>query len=218
MTAASTFTAPPIEAPPRERPPVPPPRAPRGFGRGGAGGGDDSDRARVAITGMWIALAPILMLFMAFASAYVVRQGLGEDWVPVEIPRLLWMNTGALLLSSLALERARRREPRAQQVWILMAAALGMLFLAGQVVAWRELTGRGIRMATTPYSSFFYLLTGAHGVHLLGGVLGLGAAALWPVAGLGRLPRAVAMRLAAIYWHFMGLLWLGLFLLLLLWR
>jgi cytochrome c oxidase subunit 3 len=102
--------------------------------------------------------------------------------------------------------------------WLAATLGLGVLFVAGQLWAWRELAGRGVGLSTTPYSSFFYLLTGAHAVHLACGLLGLTAAAMWPDQGFGRLPRAVAIRLAAIYWHFMGLLWLGLFLLLLLWR
>lgn len=222
ITAASTT----VEAPPRTQPPATPPAPPRPRGRDGGGDeGDDSARRRldtsqIAVTGMWIALAPILMLFMAFVSAYVVRQGLGSDWVPVAVPRLLWANTVALLLSSAALERGRRelRRDVTSGRWILAALALGSLFLAGQVAAWRELTGRGIGIATTPYSSFFYLLTGAHGIHLAGGLVGLAASALWPVSGIGRLPRTVAVQVASIYWHFMGILWVGLFLLLLLWR
>jgi cytochrome c oxidase subunit 3 len=174
----------------------------------------------VAITGMWIALAPILMLFMAFVSAYVVRQGLGRDWVPVPVPRLLGANTLVLLLSSVMLEGGRRRVRQGEsgRRWLIATLGLGLLFVAGQLAAWRELGARGIGIGTTPYSSFFYLLTGAHGVHLAGGILGLAAAAFWPARGLGRLPRAVAIRLGAIYWHFMGLLWLGLFLLLVFWR
>jgi cytochrome c oxidase subunit 3 len=169
---------------------------------------------------MWIALAPILMLFMAFASAYVVRQGLGRDWVAVPVPNLLWVNTLVLLGSSLALERGRRIERAGGrgQPWLLFTLALGIGFVAGQLAAWRQLGQQGVGLSTTPYSSFFYLLTGAHGVHLTGGLLGLMAAASWPERGWGRLPRTVALRLAAIYWHFMGVLWLGLFLLLILWR
>jgi cytochrome c oxidase subunit 3 len=175
----------------------------------------------MAATAMWVALAPILMLFMAFVSAYAVRMGLGQGWVAVAWPRLLWLNTAILGLSSLALERARRSAARnAPEVraWLGLTLALGGAFVLGQIVAWRSLLADGVGIATSPASSFFYLLTGAHAVHLAGGILGLGAVALWPAAGFRRITRPVAIRITAIYWHFMGILWLGLFLLLMLWR
>ena len=203
-----------------------PPVAPRGPERGGGGGGENAggpgpesgNPGQVAVTGMWIALAPILMFFMALVSAYVVRRGLARDWVRVEVPRLLWANTLAIVLASGALERGRRRERAGGSGagWLAAALGLGLLFVTGQIAVWRELEGRGAGLAATPYSSFFYLLTGAHGVHLAGGLVGLAAAMSWPAGGAGgRLPRAVALRLAAIYWHFMAVLWVALFLLLL---
>jgi cytochrome c oxidase subunit 3 len=169
---------------------------------------------------MWVALAPILMLFLAFTSAYVVRHGLAQDWTRVEIPRLLWINTLVLLLSSAALQRARAlsRAGDSARPWTLLTLLLGLGFVAGQVMAWQELRAHGIGIASSPYSSFFYLLTGAHGVHLAGGLLGLAAAGFWPTAGARAAHGALVLRLAAIYWHFMGALWLGLFALLNFWR
>jgi cytochrome c oxidase subunit 3 len=175
----------------------------------------------MAATAMWVALAPILMLFMAFVSAYAVRMGLGQGWVVVPWPRLLWVNTSVLILSSLTLERARRAavqgEPRVRG-WLGLTLALGGWFVLGQLIAWRMLLATGVGISTSPASSFFYLLTGAHLVHLAGGIAGLAAVALWPARGFKRIPRPVAIRVTAIYWHFMGILWLGLFLLLMLWR
>ena len=192
-----------------------------GNGKGGGGkGGRRPDGASLAVTGMWVALAPILMLFLAFTSAYIVRHGLGQDWSAVPVPRLLWLNTAVLLASSLVLERAKSalRHGRRARPWTLLTLALGAGFVAGQILAWRELRAAGIGIASTAYSSFFYLLTGAHGVHLAGGLVGLGAAAAWPVAGWRGTPAALVLRLASIYWHFMGFLWLGLFALLNFWR
>jgi cytochrome c oxidase subunit 3 len=173
----------------------------------------------MAATAMWVALAPILMLFMAFVSAYAVRMGLGEGWVSVPWPRLLWINTAVLMVSSLTLERARRGAVAGDarvRTWLGLTLALGGGFVLGQIAAWRLLLTHGVGISTSPASSFFYLLTGAHAVHLAGGILGLGAVAVWPAVGFRRITRPVAIRVAAIYWHFMGVLWLGLFLLLML--
>ena len=178
------------------------------------------DPAQMAVTAMWVALAPILMLFMAFLSAYVVRRGLGQGFGSVSVPSLLWGNTAILLVSSVVLERARRKAASGGRPapWLWATFALGALFVLGQLLAWRELAAGGVAIGTTPYSAFFYVLTGAHAVHLAGGLIGLGAVALWPASGVRRIPRPVAIRVAAIYWHFMGLLWLVLFSLLIGWR
>jgi cytochrome c oxidase subunit III len=200
---------------------------PGGFGPGGSDPGDTGkpaavpDPGQMAATAMWIALAPILMLFMAFVSAYAVRMGLGQGWVAVPWPRLLWLNTGVLLVSSLALERARREAKRggsAVRLWLGITLALGLAFVVGQLYAWRLLLATGIGISSSPASSFFYLLTGTHAAHLAGGMIGLSAVTLWPASGFRRIPRPTAIRIAAIYWHFMGVLWVGLFLLLMLWR
>ena len=191
-------------------------------GGGGAGRGPGGPRpfADVAVLGMWVALAPILMLFLAFTSAYVVRHGLATDWTRVEIPRLLWLNTLVLLASSGALEKGRSvlRRGSAARSWTVLTLVLGTGFVVGQIVAWQQLRGGGVGIASSPYSSFFYLLTGAHGVHLAGGLLGLVAACMWPAAGYRGMSNTLALRLVAIYWHFMGFLWLGLFALLNFWR
>jgi len=190
-----------------------------GGGNGGApgsGGPTPRGRAPIAVTGMWIALAPILMLFLAFVSAYIVRQGVGSDWNPIPMPRVLWLNTAILAVSSLVLEVARRRARAgdAHRMWASLAFLLGVAFVVGQVLGWRELRGAGISIASTPYTSFFYLLTGAHAVHVAGGILGLLAAVLWPPVGWRGSSPALVLRVAAIYWHFLGVLWLGLFFLL----
>jgi cytochrome c oxidase subunit 3 len=169
---------------------------------------------------MWMALAPIAMLFAAFASAYVVRRGLGAGWVPIQIPTIVWGNTLVLLASSATLEAGRRAESRgdsgARLLWVTFA--LGALFLAGQVAAWLQLSEHGVGVGTTPHGSFFYLLTGTHGVHLLGGVAALLLAGLWPRDRWRRISRDTVVRVTAIYWHFMGILWVGILLLLVLWR
>jgi cytochrome c oxidase subunit 3 len=194
-------------------------------GDDGSGGGDpgESRRWRVPMrtyrTGMWLGLAGIVMLFAAFTSALVVRKGLGEGWGSTPIPRILWMNTLILILSSATLELSRRALTRRDSIrfagWLYAATALGLVFLAGQVAAWRELAAGGFYLATNTSASFLYLLTAAHGVHLLGGIMALAYLMIRAQAiALGR-QRRTAVDATAIYWHFMDGLWIYILFLLL---
>ena len=188
-----------------------------------AGGGDDRPRLlrvpqRSYVTGIILFLAPVVMFFLALTSALVVRKGLGGDWMPLTLPRVLWFTTGVILLSSVTLELARR-QLRANilkgfRLWWGVSTVLGLAFLAGQLAAWRDLAAQGIYVASNPSSSFFYVLTGAHGVHLLGGLIALPFAGFREPRPDAKLTRATAVRVAAIYWHFMGGLWIFLYLLL----
>lgn len=195
---------------------------------GGNGGGGDDGKNRPKrrpspnryYTGIAIGIVSVLMFFMALASAFLVRKG-GPDWVPVHIPALLWFNTAVLVTSSGTLELARKRLAHSdgrgfRNLW-LVTTSLGILFLIGQVLAWRILVGEGIYLATNPASSFFYLFTGAHGLHLIGGV-----GALIYVAtrnfDVAKVTRTVAADVTSYYWHFMDALWLFLLALLYLGR
>jgi cytochrome c oxidase subunit 3 len=175
---------------------------------------------------MWVALASIVMMFTSLSSAYIVRSGTANDWIPLAMPRILLASTALILLSSVTLEFARRKLKRSLQSeyakYVLLTALLGVGFLVSQVIAWRQLARQGIYISSHPHSSFFFLLTGAHAVHLLGGLLAL--TFLWfrsrreasdPVAAAKRQGTADAV---TIYWHFMDGLWIYLFLLLFLWR
>ncbi len=198
-----------------------------GFDQGDSGGNGDHGAGRPGAlsdqryyTGMMLGLAAILMLFAAFTSAYVVRKGLSDDWQTTAVPGILWLNSMVLLASSFTLEKARRwRQVQARfQGWWWATTGLGMVFLIGQIVAWQELVTGGVYVNTNPSSSFFYLLTGTHAVHLLGGVIAL-LYLSWRVwrrnsGGLG----ATALGVTALYWHFMDGLWIYLFLLLLIGR
>jgi len=194
-------------------------------GRGDRGGRQEAS-LRIYLTGMWLGLGAITMVFAAFTSAYIVRRGASNDWSATQIPALLWVNTAILVSSSLTLERARRAVGRAFlpvpsvrfRRWWTITTALGMVFLCGQIVAWRLLAAQGVYLSGNPSSSFFYLLTGAHGLHLLGGVVAL----LYVLARaretapepLTRIP----VELTALYWHFMDGLWIYLLLVLVFWR
>jgi cytochrome c oxidase subunit 3 len=183
---------------------------------------------------MWIGLASISMLFMGLTSAYIVRQGLGGNWRAIQVPSLLWLTTAILLASSLTLELARRALKRGFDLafnrWMLVTTGLGVGFLIGQLLTWGQLRDQGIYISTTPHSSFFYLLTGAHGVHLLGGVIALAILDFrfwifdWRHGDRAkskiRNPKSkmeLAVDLTAVYWHFMAGLWVYLFVLLFVW-
>jgi cytochrome c oxidase subunit 3 len=176
--------------------------------------------------GVWVALASIVMLFTSLSSAYIVRSATINDWYPLPLPRIMFVSTGLILISSVTLEYARRRLKRSLQDsygrFLLLTLLLGLTFLASQLSAWRELARQGIYLASSPHSSFFYLLTGVHAVHLIGGLMMMGF--LWlrsrrqvdTPALLAR--RQASADAVAIYWHFMDGLWIYLFLLLFLWR
>jgi cytochrome c oxidase subunit III len=182
----------------------------------------DDRSPETAKTGIWVALAAITMSFAALTSALVVRQGSGIDWQPITLPAILFPNTLVLLASSVTLEVARRRlaghargiesQTAAPMRWLLITLALGLLFVAGQYIAWLRLKAEGLYLATNANSSFFYVFTGVHAAHVLGGLAGL-------IYVISKLKRSILRRstftAASQYWHFMGILWL--YLLLVLW-
>ena len=176
-----------------------------------------------ARTAIWVAMAAIGMTFAAFTSALIVRQGAALDWHHLTLPRVLYWNTVVLLASSVTLEISRRRisafmggdrtssDPN-PALWLYITLVLGVVFVAGQYAAWLQLRSEGVYLATNPSSSFFYLLTAVHGLHVLGGLVGM-------TYVISKLRRTVLRRSTldsfSYYWHFMGILWV--YLLVLLW-
>ena len=174
-----------------------------------------------ASTGIWVVLASISMSFLAFTSALVVRQGSSNDWRHLTLPSILYLNTVVLLASSITLELGRSqvgasmgglRTARKPTRWLYVTLFLGLLFVAGQYVAWMQLHSQGLFLATNPNSSFFYVLTAVHALHVSGGLGGL-------IRVIRRLDKSVLTKstldATSTYWHFMGGLWV--YLLLLLW-
>jgi|SRR5579872_1537551 cytochrome c oxidase subunit 3 len=173
-------------------------------------------------TGIWVLLASIAMSFAAFTSALIVRQGASNDWHHLTLPGILYLNTVVLIASSVALELGRRRlggfmrthtdEAGAPTGWLYATFGLGLLFVAGQYVAWAQLRSQGLYLATNPNSSFFYVLTVIHALHVTGGLGGLGRV-------LYKLNRSTlrksTLTATSHYWHFMDGLWI--YLLVLLW-
>jgi cytochrome c oxidase subunit 3 len=202
-----------------------PPAGGGGEGDGGDDRGNDRGKPRRSsppsprryYTGITIGIVSILMFFMALASAFLLRRGISGDWVPVHLPRVLWVNTVVLLASSFTLELARRRlshaKLRAFRTMWAVTTALGMLFLAGQLFAWRQLVGSGIFLASNPGSSFFYILTGAHAVHLFGGIAALMFVSFRKFEN-AQVSLSTAAEITSHYWHFMDALWVFLFALL----
>lgn len=187
---------------------------------GSGGGGSRGERSRPggvprASAGVWLLLAAVGMLFLGFTSSYLARRT-GADWTTVGMPRILWATTTLLVASSALLEWGRlgRRQGRAGRLafGLTGAAALGLLFVAGQVTAWRELAAAGLFLASNPHASFFYLLTAVHGAHALAGLIWLFLAAARVRAGRPHADEAA--RAVAIYWHFVGVLWIYLWILL----
>jgi cytochrome c oxidase subunit III len=208
-----------------------------GGDHGGNGSPDYGQRLRRTRLGLMVGMVAIAMLFVSFTSVYVVRRGLPtlddrtgtyvRDWMPVNLPTgLLLVNTLLLVLSSLTAELARRQITRQAALapvqsipgvsvgkernfpWLGATVGLGLAFLTGQWMAWRELADRGFYLATSASSSLVYLLTATHAVHLAGGLLVLLYAVVTsllhrPVEG-----RRIVVDVTAWYWHFMALIWL----------
>ncbi|HZC66547.1 MAG TPA: heme-copper oxidase subunit III [Candidatus Dormibacteraeota bacterium] len=193
--------------------------------RGGHGGGDDErgkaqpsgkPLPRRYYTAITLAIVSILVFFMALSCAFILRRH-ATDWVPARLPTILWLNTVVLLASSGTLELARRQlangdERRFRALWML-TTALGFMFVAGQVLSWKELVSQGIFIASSAASSFFYVFTGLHALHLLGGIAALSYVLLRNFSR-AKISQPVAAEIAGHYWHFMDGLWVFLLVLL----
>jgi len=203
-------------------------------GHGGGGDGDDGHEGGrrgqyipgAGLLAMRCVLVSITVLFITIGIAYLGRSRTGANWEHIRVPSLLWLSTTLILASSWTLETARgsleRRNGRRYALWLQVTVAIGLAFLGSQILALRELVEQGIYLRHNPHSSLFYVITGAHGIHLLGGM-----------AALSYLLIRVSMRpevllfdfrrqrgraaVSALYWHFLTVLWLGLFSFLLAW-
>jgi cytochrome c oxidase subunit 3 len=226
MAATVTNTNPVVDVPVGGGPKA---RGGNGFHKNG-GGRDDGEDFRLSPAryrvGVWVAIASILMLFTALASAYIVRSATGTDWLPIAMPKVLWLSTAAILVSSVTIEISRRSLKQQSDArygrWLTITAGLGLLFVASQLFAWRELARQGVFVSSNPHSSFFYLFTGAHVLHVLGGLFALAYLLLRTrrkrATVEGELKRVGAVDAATIYWHFLDGLWICLFVLLFFWK
>lgn len=169
-------------------------------------------------TGLYLFLGVITSLFLLFSISQHMRSGY-PDWLALVEPGILWLNTGVLVLASIALQLARNASRRGQHTATRRRLAVGslltMLFIAGQALAWKEMLDAGFYAAENPANAFFYMFTAVHAVHLLGGLWFLLRALVWSVTAPEdeRLPMRV--ELCATYWHYLLLVWFLLFYLLL---
>jgi cytochrome c oxidase subunit 3 len=173
-------------------------------------------RWHVRDVGLWMFLGTVAMLFAAFTSALVVRMSSG-DWIDVQLPAVLWLNTSVLVMSSATLERARRvgaAQRRAAVKWVVATCALGSLFFGGQIEAWRELSRQGVYLPSSPSAAFFYVLTGVHGAHLV-------AALVCVMVLLAKTARSAEWRdwpyaagAVSTFWHFLAGVWIYLLIIL----
>jgi cytochrome c oxidase subunit III len=154
-------------------------------------------------------IGSILAFFTALVIAYIWRSRTPPYWDPIPLPHTLWLSTALILASSVTFEHARRvfgkGAYRTASRFLIASACLGAAFLSSQLTAWRALVRAGAYLSQNPHSTFFYLFTGLHALHLVGGLVALGFV-------LGRrAPRREVVDVVAYYWHFLGGLWVALF-------
>ena len=220
-------------------------RFPKGGGGGGRGdqGSDFSEQLRRYRLGMLVTLVAVFTLFLVCTVIFVLRlrgnwdlhtQSFIHNWIPVTLPfRLLLTNTAIILVSSFSLEKSRRQAFQQAAIagaagipgvrlhdersfpWLGLTVALGVTFLVGQFAAWREIMHRGFYLASNPDSSFFYMLTGLHAIHLAAGLAALFyAAAFMRLRSRSLERRRITLEVTAWYWHSMAALWIYVFVLL----
>jgi cytochrome c oxidase subunit 3 len=171
-----------------------------------------------AKTALWVFLAVVTSLFALFISAYAIRMHVG-DWDPLPKPGLLWWNTGVLAVTSIAMQwtvmAAHRSDRNGVRTGLMAGGLLTFAFLIGQLVVWQRLIDAGYFLTTNPANAFFYLLTAVHGVHVLGGLVAWGRTSAKVRRGIEVGQVRLSVELCAIYWHFLFVVWLVLFALLL---
>lgn len=180
--------------------------------------GEDANRAPMGANAKLIALMVLLAVVTSFfaliLSAYSLRMELG-DWVPLTEPQLLWANTGILIAASMVFQWTRNaaiREDHAKLTpGMIVTGALTMAFVLGQFIAWQQLSASGEFVTSNPANAFFYFLTGAHAVHILGGMVVWARATIRLITGRNVESVQQSIELCTVYWHFLLLVWLVLF-------
>jgi len=176
---------------------------------------------RASLLGLYLVLVSSSMVFLALLAAFIMRRVIAVDWLSMPKPRILWANTALLLASSVLLERARSALKGGSRIafnwWWTAATVLGLLFLLGQALAWQQLKHAGLYMASNPSTSFFYMLTATHAVHVLGAIAAVGYVDLQALRFRLGPAKRTAIDASAIFWHFLDGLWLCLMVLFYVW-
>ena len=198
-----------------------PPPPPSDFGFSGGSNEGHGARRRTSLIGLYFLLVSSTMVFLALLAALLMRRDIGQDWVSIPKPHLLWWNTVALVASSVFIERARRAlvvpDRTAFNKWWTAATILGIWFLVGQALAWKELKDAGLFIASTPSASFFYILTATHAAHLIGALAAVSYVDVQALRfRLGPAKRTI-IEVSAIFWHFLDVMWLCLMAVIYLW-
>ncbi len=215
----------------------------KGFDSDDGPGADGIRGPAVAATGMWFYVGVASVMFSLIIAAYVLRLGNygadpasaaaakaslawwtlaaicgippADDWAPMAEPFLLWINTGVLILSSIAWQRARGdlRSGRMDKLRITLTAGglLALVFLAGQLTVWRTLMASGQFAPDGPALAFFYLITALHGLHMLGGLFFWGRTTAMVLNGAEPAEVATGVNVCAIYWHYLLIVWVVMF-------
>jgi len=185
---------------------------------------DDAIVVSAAPTGLRVYFGVATVMFVLVAAMYLMRMGVGHvgtglDWRPTPKPWLLWVNTVLLILSSFMFQRARvaARQEQTERMTtdLLIAGLLAFAFLAGQLTVWQQLADGGYFLATNPANSFFYLITTLHGLHILGGLVAWSRTTIKVWTGIEAAKIRLSVDLCAVYWHFLLIVWLAFFCLLL---
>ncbi len=168
---------------------------------------------------LWLFLVTVLMVFAALTSAYIVRQAEG-NWLEYELPEIFWITSGIVLLSSVSVQAAyfaaKKDNFLALRIWLALTVLLGIAFLVGQWYSWVALVDREVFFVGNPAGSFLYVFTGLHAVHLISGVIFLIIVLISTFRYKVHSQALNTLEMATTYWHFLGGLWLYLFLFLLL--
>jgi cytochrome c oxidase subunit 3 len=203
-----------------------------GSGRDDNGGHNDGSTQIAFVDGKariftWFLLLVVMMTFGGLCAAYIVTAtNKAVEWNPFELPIQVWISTALILISSLVYHRGKvaldRYDQASARKWLTSTAVLGAAFISSQLLAWLELSKQGLYFSGNPYAGFFYILTGVHAVHVLGGVIALGSVVIGSWNGILTDDQWARVRslgqVVGWYWHFMGAVWLVLFVLLGFWK
>jgi len=171
--------------------------------------------------GLWLFLASVFMLFMSLTSAYIVRQADG-NWTVFDLPSLFWFTTVVILLSSVTMQwayfAAKKDNRSTTQLMVMLTLILGLVFLVGQFYGWKQLVFDKVYLVGNPSGSFVYVLTGLHGLHIISAVVAVAILLVSVVRGKVNSRNMLGIEMCATYWHFLGVLWLYLFVFLIYFR